>query len=106
MKKCPYCAEEIEELAIKCKHCNEFLTDQKKIKWYFKPYWLIIAFLCAGPLILPLVWLNPDFNRQKKIILSIIIIIVSYFAGFVLFKAINSLKDYYQLLFQQLEQAI
>ena len=46
-------------------------------KWYYKKTTVILGLFIVGPLVLPLIWINPAFSKRNKILITLIIIAIS-----------------------------
>jgi membrane protein implicated in regulation of membrane protease activity len=75
------------------------MDNKPQDKWYFRTSTLIIAFLCVGPFVLPLVWFNPRFSLKVKIIITAIVIIFSYYLAALLLDSLKSINKYYRTIF-------
>lgn len=56
------------------------MTNENKtpaVKWYYKPVWVVMAILAAGPFALPLVWISPALKRWHKVLLTIGVIAIT-----------------------------
>ncbi len=73
------------------------VDNQNPPKWYFKTWSLVVSFLCIGPFMLPLVWRNPRFSKNSKIIISVIVVAITVVMTELLVKSLKAIASYYQL---------
>ena len=60
------------------------MPKDEKVKWYLRPVSVVLSlFFVLGPLGLPLLYKSPRFSRRSKIILTIAVVIYTFYLLFV-----------------------
>ena len=52
-------------------------NNKETVKWYYKPVWVVLAILAAGPFALPLVWFSPELKKWLKVLLTIATVLIT-----------------------------
>ena len=69
--------------------------SKENVKWFYRPVWVIVAILTAGPFALPLVWLSPKLDKWLKIFLTIAVLLITLWM-------VQAMVNIYHLLIKQM----
>ena len=60
------------------------MPKDEKVKWYLRPVSVVLSlFFVLGPFGLPLLYKSPGFSRRSKIILTIAVVIYTFYLIFI-----------------------
>ncbi len=66
--------------------------------WYYSTTSLIIAFICVGPFMLPLIWHHPTMSQRTKNVWMALIAVVTLFFIWSTYMSVTKIMEYYDLV--------
>ena len=72
--------------------------EKEKLPWYFRSATIWIAVLSVGPLALPLIWLHPKMTASKKVLWTVVVLVLSYFLAVATMDALKKFEETYRQL--------
>ena len=97
---CSGCGALIRTAAKFCDQCGRVrATSQdpaatQRVRWYYNIWFVLFTlFFVAGPLGLPLVWKNPRFSRTVKTVLTLAMVVYTYFLIILTFKMFHAVMN-------------
>jgi hypothetical protein len=59
------------------------LKEEREIKWYLKPVSVVVLlFFVLGPFGLPLLYKSPKFGKASKIVLTVVVMVYTFYLVF------------------------